>query len=89
MLPLLMVIILFVAAAINVILETIRKVAPPFAKIKSVAHTNSPSLRMEVVGIILPPFNAKLTELNNPPIIKKNKLTRNLNSLEDFSNGYL
>ena len=37
------------------------------------AHTNNPSSNIDAVGIILPPLSAKLTELNSPPITKKNK----------------
>ncbi len=63
----------FVAEAISPILVKIRNVAPPFDLIKSVAHTKSPSSNMDDWGIRVPPLVAKLTELNIPPITKKNR----------------
>ncbi len=65
--------ILLVAAAINVILDTIRNAAPPFEKIKSLNQTINPSSRIDVKGIMLPPFKEKFTELKRPPITKKNR----------------
>ena len=63
----------FVAAAINAILVIIRNVAPPFARIKLFSQGNNPSSKIVTSGITLPPFIAKFTELNIPPITKKNR----------------
>jgi len=65
--------ILFVAAAMSVILEIIKNVAPPFVVITSVIQGISPSSSKDDSGSIAPPCNAKLTELNNPPITKRNR----------------
>jgi hypothetical protein len=65
--------ILFVAAAIKVILVIIRKVAPPLVVTNSFNQGKSPPSKISALGIILPPFIAKFTELNKPPITKKNK----------------
>ena len=62
-----------VAAAINVKLDAIRNVVPPLDVIISVAHVSRPSSIGDVSGIIAPPCNAKFTELNNPPMIKKKR----------------
>jgi hypothetical protein len=65
--------ILLVAAAINVKLDAIKNVVPPFAVSISVAHITRPSSIGDVSGINAPPCNAKFTMLNNPPITKKKR----------------
>ena len=62
-----------VAAAINAILVMMRKVAPPFDITNEFAHATRPPSNIETSGIMLPPLIAKFTELNIPPITKKNK----------------
>ena len=61
----------FVAEPINVMLETIRNVVPPFDVTRSLNHGISPSFKSEASGIMPPPLNAKFTELNRPPMTKK------------------
>ena len=62
-----------VAAAINVKLDAIRNVVPPFDVIISVAHMSKPSSTGDVSGINAPPCSAKFTELNNQPITRKKR----------------
>lgn len=64
-----------VAAAIIVILDTIRNVAPPFDEINSSVQGMIFSMFNGVSGASAPPCSAKLTELNNPPITKKKRKT--------------
>lgn len=63
----------FVAAAIIVMLDTIRNVRPPFACINSLAHGIKPSPKIDFSGAFIPPCKAKVTELKIAPIINKNK----------------
>ena len=65
--------ILLVAAAIIVILDMIKKVNPPFAWIKSVAHGIRPSEKIDLSGGCAPPCIAKDTEVKIAPIMNKNK----------------
>jgi len=65
--------ILRVAAAIRVMLDIIKKVAPPLAPTKSPSHEINPTSKSVVTGMFAPPFSAKPTELNKPPITKKNR----------------
>jgi hypothetical protein len=64
-------IILFVATAIIEMLDTMRKVKPPFCEVNCVTQSANPISRMGLCGKWIPPFSAKLTELNKPPMIKK------------------
>jgi hypothetical protein len=64
--------ILFVAIAINEMLVTMRNVRPPLFELNCVIHSASPRSKSDFSGKWIPPFRAKLTELNSPPMIKKN-----------------
>ncbi|EPA06385.1 hypothetical protein BG20_I1752 [Candidatus Nitrosarchaeum limnium BG20] len=56
-------------------LVRIKKVAPPFAVTYSFNQGNRPTSKILDVGTTLPPFSARFTELNIPPITKKNRNT--------------
>jgi len=58
-----------------VILDTIRNVTPPFDVINSIAHGKIFSDVRDISGANAPPWSAKLTELNKPPITKKKRNT--------------
>jgi hypothetical protein len=63
----------FVATVINEMLDIIRNVTPPFLDANWLTQSINPSSKTDLSGKNMPPFIAKLTELNNPPIMKKNK----------------
>ncbi len=65
--------ILFVAAAIIVILDIIKNVSPPFDWINSVTHGIKPSVKIDLCDGCTPPWSAKETDVKIAPIMNKNK----------------